>query len=277
LKIKFILTAAAFCLISVLQGCILFKGGNSNPAVLKNPAITDGESLVYYGYEKGEFLRVGYFVSRIDSNTDITMYFDGTNVNSKIKKLPENYTDYEYRFSFSCRYGTLLQSWSYWLPLAKLEGYKGNVGLTLDIDIENLRASIIEYNWDGENLTKKSARMNLKRGYSYWDINSFGLIGMRFFEPEKGGIAYVIASEGAKDPIPISFRFYGEESLTVPAGNFKTKKYGFVISDPFLSGLLGKFASEYYAWIDESPKAFLVQSITMEGITYKLAKIGYLK
>jgi len=262
-----------FLLIFLMQGCGVVGAGANKPAVMKTPLIVDGESLEYYGYENGDLSRVTHFVSKVDSNTNITMFVDGTNIYSKLKKLSADYSNYQYRFSFSYHYGTLLQSRDYWLQQAKINGDKGEVGITLDIDLTNLRAVTEDFTWDGENLKTMTSRMELKKGYSYWDINSFGLIGMRFFDPEKGGIAYIIASHAAKEPVPVSFRYYGNETVDVPAGTFKTRKYGFTIADPFLNGLLGKFAGEYFIWMDTSPRALMVKSITMEGITYKLAKI----
>lgn len=266
-----------FTALLLSQGCGLMGHGIDKPAVRKNPEVTDGEYTVYYAYENGEFNHVTHFVSRLDKDSNITMYAEGTNLFEKIKKLPENYTDYQYTIKFSFKYGTLIQSKNYWLHLAKLENSNGIVGHNLMIDVTNLRAITELYYWDGEKLKTSISRMDLKAGYSYWDINSFGLIGMRFFDPAKGGIIYIIAADSSKEPIPVSFRYYGEETVNVPAGTFKTKKYGFTIADQFLNGLLGKFASQYMIWIEDSPRALMIQSTSMDNIEFKLAKIGIWK
>lgn len=240
---------------------------------MRLPDINDREYLIYNGYDNGELSRIIHMVSRIDSNSGITMYIDWTNLNEKVKKLPAEYSEFQRKFVFSSKYHTLTSSRDYWFRTAKSEGKKGLVGIDLDIDIAGLHAIFVKYNWDGETLKKKTSRIDLKKGYSYWDMTSFALIGMRFFEPEKGGIAYLVDADFANE-IPVSFRYYGDETVNVPAGSFNTKKYGFVITDPFLNGLLGKQAEEYYIWVDKKQQGLMIQSIRPGGQVNKLAKIG---
>jgi hypothetical protein len=262
--------------LSLLQGCGLLKIGVNKPAKLSFPSIRDGEYVIYNNYDKGELSEIDYYVSTIDSNSNITMFAGWTNLITRVK-LPLNYSNFEERLDFSFQYKTLVHSRDYWLPAARLEGKKGNVGTDLEIDLTNLKAEIKDYSWDGINITVSTGKMGLKKGYSYWDMDSFGMIGLRFIKPEKGGIAYIITSGLAKDPVPVSFRYYGRETVVVPAGIFKTKKYGFVVADPFLNGLLGRFANESFVWIENSPRALLVKANFMGDYLIKLLREGIWK
>jgi len=253
LKIIFILA-----LTLLIGSCSLIGGGN-RPVPVKNLSIADGEFLIYDGYSGGEKSWVNYTVSRLDGSNNIVMYIGFDEIKSKYK-APDHYTNYEERIDVSLKGATLIRSRDYWLDYMKMLNRKGQAGTEIEINTNDSEAYSRIYNWDGINITTSTSKTRIKPGYSYWDIDSLGMIGMRFLDLAKPGIVYVIAPEFAKEPVPASFKYYGDEAVDVPAGKFLAGKYGFTISDPFLGKLLGKYASDYIVWVEKGTRGLTVMA-----------------
>ncbi|MGA2142948.1 MAG: hypothetical protein ABSG94_11075, partial [Brevinematales bacterium] len=78
-----------------------------------------------------------------------------------------------------------------------------------------------------------------------------------------------------KAPIPLCFKYYGDEKIDIPAGKFEAGKYGYAVADPFLGKLIRLLhdASQDYLYIEKSERGLLVETKTSDSIT-KLEKIG---
>jgi hypothetical protein len=256
-------------LLFAVSGCGLT--GKYKPVPVKSLTISDGEYLVYAGYSGGEKSFILHMVIRLKGNDHIVMYMGATNMKSKYK-MREFYTNYEQQIDVSLTGASLVRSRDNWLDYIKFLNQKGRSGAEIDIRTNELEAYSMEYNWDGHNITTMTSKMRIKPGYSYWDINSLGLIGMRFLDLNKPGIVFVIAPEFAKEPVPVSFKYYGEETLEVPAGKFETRKYGFTVADPFLGNLLRKYSNEFLVWIEKGSRGLIVLAKSPWGET-RLSKI----
>ncbi len=257
-------------LISAICGCGIFAGGNG-PAAVKKVKVTDGEFLVYGYYQGGEITGIMNIVIRLKGNDRAVIYIDRTNTE---ENMPESYTNYHERIEVSLSGGSLIKSRSMRLDEIKKTKNKGQAGFEIDIDTNDMKAIFREYYWDGYTISTMNSHMPIKPGYSCWDPDSI-VIGMRFLDMSKPGIAYSIIPRVVKDPIPISSKYYGDETVDVPAGKFKVGKYGYTIADPFIGKLIQGFhdVSQDFIYIEIGSRGLVIETKNPDGIL-KLEKAG---
>jgi hypothetical protein len=128
----------------------------------------------------------------------------------------------------------------------------------MQIDRKNETANYRETEWDGYKYRTRNSRIKIKAGYPVWDFGSLIYVGARFLDLKSSGIVYGIIPEIIKEPIPVSFKFLGNEVIETKAGRFNTAKFGFYAADIFLSKLMENYKDGYF-WIDESENGRIIE------------------
>ena len=251
LTILFIL--ASFSVLSAM-------GGKPEDIPLKASKIKfeDGEYLRIGTYVSGEKTEESYIVSRIDTNKNrVEVYWQTVNLNRK-QKLPGHYTDYNtYRFTIDLETGSPL-SVIYQNPLTD---DKGNIRSSdiLSEDKSEIQSDS-EY-WDGYELKKIHSKIPLRKGYPIILHPLTVFYTARFLDISSPGIAYLCWPQILKQPIPLSFIFLGRETVKTPAGEIKTIKVHWNVSDPFLAKLMQPYMNESFIWVEDSPRRLVVKAM----------------
>jgi len=256
-----------------VSGCSIIGGGN-NPVPVRKADITDGEFLVYGNYTGGEKTGIENIVIRLEKGDKAILYIEDTNSE---ENMPVYYTNYREQIEVSLTAGSMIKIHKSWLDDMKKANLKGLCGNDIEISTNDLAAYCKNYNWDGYQVTTQTSRLPVKKGYSYWDPDSI-ITGMRFLDMTKPGIIYTVLPQIAKEPIPVSFKYYGDVTVNVPGGKFVTGKYGYSISDPFMAKLIGGFhdTSLDFIYMEKSTRGLFVESVTSGNYT-KLEKDGIWK
>ena len=128
--------------------------------------------------------------------------------------------------------------------------------------------------WDGYETKRRSSRVKVKSGYPVWEFIQLMGFGARFLDISKPGIVYACKLDVMKEAIPIAFIPQKREVITTPAGTFHTVKIVFAIADPFLAKLSEPFLKELTLWVEDSPRAMMIQGINPAGDVYKVEEIS---
>lgn len=257
-------------LIMSAYGCGIV-GGRNNPLPVRKVDIPDGEFLVYGHYTGGEKTGFENIVIRLEGGDKAVLYVEETNTE---ENMPNSYTNYREQIEVSLAEGSMSKIHKSWLDDMKKTDRKGLCGYEIEINTNNLLAYCKNYNWDGTGVTTQTSRLRLKKGYSFWDPDSI-ITGMSFLDLTKPGIMYAIMPGIFKDPLPVSFIYYGDEKIDIPAGKFIAGKYGYSIADQFMAKLMQGFhdTTKDFIYISKDSRGLFLES-DESGKYTKLEKIG---
>lgn len=219
--------------------------------------LEDGETIRMGTYVGGEKTEEWHMVARVDAKKNrIQIYWQVLNLSAKPPQvLPAHYTDYgTFRYTIDLESGSQLSS-VYQNPLTN---DKGNLRSSFVLDAEKNEIDSLADYWDGYELKRIHSRIPVRKGYPVFDPGLIFFIP-RFLDITGPGIVYLCEPRALKQPIPISFRFLGRETVRTPAGEFKTLKISMVIADPFLSKLMQPMLRESYIWLEDSPRLLIVK------------------
>ncbi len=228
--------------------------------------VQDGEFIRMTHYTSGEKSSVDYIVSRINTNTDRLEVYWQSQLDMK-QKIPEHYTNYNMHITIDLQSGSVLYS-SYINPETNNNSSlaKGLIRASISLDEEaGVIHSVDEY-FDGYTTKIMRGSMSTRKGYPTFDANSTYYI-VRFLDITVPGIAYLCVPQVFKNPIPVTFKSAGRETIETPAGEFNTIKYVLLMADPFLSKLMEPYLKQGMMWIEDSPRMLLIKATGPTGYT----------
>ena len=222
-----------------------------------NLAVPDGEFLHYSQIIGGEKQMDIYFVTIFTGSgksRNAVIYEHGIRL-SKPSKLPENYSKYRMFFRIDPRIPTLLESSGGYGTNSENApgGYKGLVYWHYKL---NPATGMIEYEsryYDGYELRIRMNKIQSKINYPAWDSLSGSFFAVRFMDIQNSGVFYFVVPEILKEPIPVTLRDMGKETIRTKAGVYKTTRIGLISTDPFLGRLMEPYSRDMLFWIQDSP------------------------
>jgi hypothetical protein len=241
--------------------------GNKIPLKRSNLNIDDGEYLFYKGFIGGD---------NIYNLTLVSLYYNdpkwGKIINcfEYIQYLSygeKQITDYKnfpdwYKISLSlCSSVAMHKDFRY---LETNNSYKGPISMDYLYDDKSSEVYYTEVDRkNGVDVTSKS-RIQIRKGFPFWD-NSSSIFAPRFLDINENGTAYIFIPVLFKETIPFSLHLLNHETISTPAGTFKTIKCSFSITDPFLAKLLDQLTRNSIIWIEDSPAKRLIKEKTSSG------------
>lgn len=194
------------------------------------------------------------------------MYIHGL-VLKEHKQYPEYYTNFDTRIVISLKDASMISY--YFNNLTDAGENKSDFPdyLNIAIDRPGKTATIVEKKWNGHEIRTITSRMPIKPEYSTWDMNSLGFIGARFLDLNGKGVVYAIVPEIIKEPVLCSFQNLGKETVTVNAGKFNTVKFGFTLSDPFLSSLMSQYTKVFLEWKEDNERGLIIKLSSPWGVS----------
>jgi hypothetical protein len=76
----------------------------------------------------------------------------------------------------------------------------------------------------------------------------------RLIDPHSPGILYYVIPDFMKEPIPLTFRYDGKDTITTPAGTFRVNKLAVTMGDPFIGKLMAPFLKNLNLMIEDSDR-----------------------
>ncbi len=276
----------------ILSLMIVFESGIFFPMASKisdipmsasvNLDIRDGEFLHYSFYAGGEKASDIYYVSRLSgkgSEGRDLIYFQAVKSGSD-KILPKNYSNFSAHYLISISRGSLLEALGNFDPESardRLEnvptGYQGLFSWNYLMDMEKHVILYEDKTLNDNEIKVRKSRININPAYSYWDSMSGMFFSVRFMNIKSPGVFYFVIPEALKEPIAITYKILGSETVITGAGTFQTYKIGFVSADPFLAKLLDTFTKIMIIWVEKSDRHLVVKMQLPAG-TFRLESIS---
>jgi len=258
--------------LAILHILILYSlHAQNTPIQMRTLAVQDYEMLSYRNIVAGEHYQNFIVVSRLLKKDELAIYIGKYTLGSKTL-MPVHYTNFQRQFSVDLKNGRLIGGFGDYEKEFRSENRYGEVYFTIDMDYIKNTAVFRSKIWDGFDTMTKTVRVKLVPGYPCWDLLSLVWVGARFLDTQSKGVFYGIYPSVVKQAVPVTVRFLGKETVTTPAGVFPTIRLSVSVVDPFLANLLDNYIREMSIWIEDSPRALVIKSMSPED-NYLLEKI----
>ena len=267
--------------IYILLGLVLSVSGysaNFTPMKAGIPVVEDGEMLKYSDYISGEKTAELYLVYKKESLSgwgDVIKVYEFINSMNKPRKLPLKLSEFEGYYIVSLKNASLVEEYRNFSNRITSDNLKGPYQHFYQMNADQKQIDYSQKIWDGYESRDTKSRIKIKPDYPVWDGNSIAFLGSRYLDLSSEGMAYLVEPSILKDPIPFTVKIFAHETVTTPVlGKFPAKKYGALISDPFIGKLINSMMSETFMWVEDSPRKLVVKTQNYTGETLYLESIS---
>jgi hypothetical protein len=236
---------------------------NMSPMSLKRPAVADMEYVKFACYSGGEFSFYLYNLFSLSKNGKILLVYSGAfGASAPVSKMPRSLRDFPTRYVIDLEKLTMVEMEENFSNIFFSAGGQSGpkdflwrsmndiFDTRMQLDYSKLVCNCKFLYWDGISVRTKTAKIKLKKGYSYFYMNDLTYLYRMIGTTEAGGIIYLVMPQFLKDPVPLSIKKTGIDNIETPAGNFKAYKYSGYTADPFLGSLMKPWMDTTFIWAD---------------------------
>ena len=241
--------------------------------------IPDGEYLHYAIYTGGEKETDIYYLTKKETNSIggiiYYLYKDSVSVTNS-SKHQKDYKKWPSYTIIDPKQGAVIEANAFFDTNALLD--YNNVGGDVfyyhyQLNNEQGYVDYISKTLKKNQVRTMHSRVNVKPGLPVWDRASLFVLSMRFIDFNSGGSMFMVVPDVLKTPIACTYKFISKENISNSAGNFKVNKLSFILTDAFISKLMGYMLKDMYTYIEDSDRRLMIQYHTF-GSEYKLEEIS---